>query len=56
MYAECLNELGNTEDAYTYVNMVRARAQMRPLQEAYPEIGRQTEILVTFADRACPGA
>ena len=43
MYAECLNELGNTEDAYTYVNMVRARAQMRPLQEAYPEIGNDKQ-------------
>ncbi len=39
MYAECLNELGDTPSAYTHVNRVRARANMQPLQTAYPEIG-----------------
>lgn len=39
MYAECLNELGNTAEAYKYVDMVRARANMAPLATAYPEIG-----------------
>ena len=39
MYAECLNELGNTASAYQYVDMVRARANLAPLATAYPEIG-----------------
>ncbi len=39
MYAECLNELGQTSEAYKYVNQVRARAGMRTLEVAYPEIG-----------------
>ncbi|HEY8399134.1 MAG TPA: RagB/SusD family nutrient uptake outer membrane protein [Flavihumibacter sp.] len=39
MYAEVLNELGNTSDAYQYVDQVRARVNMAPLATAYPEIG-----------------
>ena len=39
MYAEALNELGQTTDAYAYVNRVRERAQLQSLQEAHPEIG-----------------
>lgn len=39
MYAETLNELGQTVDAYTYVNRVRARSKMAPLAIAYPAIG-----------------
>ncbi|WP_129714148.1 RagB/SusD family nutrient uptake outer membrane protein [Pedobacter sp. SYP-B3415] len=39
MYAEVQNELGQTADAYTYVNRVRARAKMAPLATAYPAIG-----------------
>lgn len=38
-YAEVLNELGQTADAYQYVDMVRARANMAPLAQAYPGIG-----------------
>ena len=38
-YAEVLNELGQTADAYNYVDMVRARANMAPLAQAYPDIG-----------------
>lgn len=45
-YAEVLNELGMTSQAYTYVDMVRARASMAPLAEAYPNIGNdQTRFL-----------
>lgn len=39
MYAEALNELGRTADAYQYVDRVRARSNMAPLAEAYPTIG-----------------
>ena len=39
MYAEALNELGQTADAYQYVDMVRARSNMAPLATAYPAIG-----------------
>lgn len=39
MYAEVLNELGQTSNAYQYVNRVRARAGMSPLATAYPSIG-----------------
>lgn len=38
-YAEVLNELGQTADAYQYVDRVRARANMAPLATAYPAIG-----------------
>ncbi|GEP97062.1 RagB/SusD family nutrient uptake outer membrane protein [Chitinophaga cymbidii] len=39
MYAEVLNELGQTANAYQYVDRVRERANMRPLATAYPAIG-----------------
>lgn len=39
MYAETLNELGQTADAYQYVNRVRARSKMAELATAYPAIG-----------------
>lgn len=39
MYAEVLNELDQTADAYQYVNTVRARVGMAPLATAYPAIG-----------------
>lgn len=39
MYAEALNELGQTSDAYQYVNRVRARSKMASLTVAYPGIG-----------------
>lgn len=39
MYAEVLNELGQTAAAYQYVDRVRTRANMRPLATAYPAIG-----------------
>ncbi len=45
-YAEVLNELGMTSQAYAYVDMVRSRANMAPLAEAYPTIGNdQTRFL-----------
>lgn len=45
-YAEVLNELGMTADAYQYVNMVRARAQMAPLATAYPSIGTNHDMFL----------
>ena len=44
MYAEALNELGLTADAYEYVNRVRSRANMAPLETAYPEIGNDQDL------------
>lgn len=38
MYAEALNEMGQTQDAVPYVDLVRARSNMAPLAEAYPAI------------------
>lgn len=43
MYAEALNEVGQTADAYQYVNRVRARATMAPLATAYPAIGNDKD-------------
>ncbi|MDD7886283.1 RagB/SusD family nutrient uptake outer membrane protein [Flavivirga sp. 57AJ16] len=48
MYAEVLNELDMTSDAYQYVNRVRARANMATLQSAYPAIGNDK---TAFRDR-----
>ncbi|HEY4196350.1 MAG TPA: RagB/SusD family nutrient uptake outer membrane protein, partial [Mucilaginibacter sp.] len=48
MYAETLNELGQTADAYQYVNRVRARSNMAPLATAYPAIGNNKAL---FLDR-----
>lgn len=47
-YAEVLNELGSTADAYQYVDMVRSRANMQSLATAYPEIGSDK---IKFLDR-----
>ncbi|HYG38945.1 MAG TPA: RagB/SusD family nutrient uptake outer membrane protein [Cytophagales bacterium] len=43
MYAEALNELDNTADAYQYVDRVRTRSNMNPLAIAYPEIGNNKD-------------
>lgn len=43
LYAETLNEIGRTSEAYSYVDMVRARSNMRPLAEAYSQIGSNKE-------------
>nr|WKN34502.1 RagB/SusD family nutrient uptake outer membrane protein [Tunicatimonas sp. TK19036] len=43
MYAEALNEVGRTAEAYPYVDQVRARANMAPLADAYPAIGNDPE-------------
>ncbi len=48
LYAEVLNELGNTAEAYQYVDRVRARANMAPLATAYPSIGSDQD---AFLDR-----
>jgi len=39
LYAEVQNELGQTADAYSYVDQVRARANLNTLEVAHPEIG-----------------
>nr|WP_068887408.1 RagB/SusD family nutrient uptake outer membrane protein [Pedobacter panaciterrae] len=44
MYAEALNELGQTADAYQYVNRVRTRANMSALATAYPAIGNDKDL------------
>lgn len=41
MYAECLNELNRTQDAYQYVNRVRERVGMRPLEAISPQMSRE---------------
>lgn len=45
-YAEVLNELGRTAEAYQYVDKVRARVNLAPLAEAYPEIGNNAELFL----------
>ena len=45
-YAEVLNELDMTADAYQYVDRVRARANMAPLATAYPEIGNDHDLFL----------
>lgn len=47
MYAEALNELNMTADAYQYVDMVRARSNMPPLATAYPEIGTNKSLFLS---------
>ena len=44
MYAEALNELGQTTEACQYVNRVRARAKMANLAVAYPAIGTNKDL------------
>lgn len=41
MYAEALNELGQTTQAYPYVDRVRARAGLAPLSTVMPGLGQQ---------------
>lgn len=40
MYAECLNETGNTAGAYTYIQMVRDRANLPNLVTAKPGLSQ----------------
>lgn len=44
MYAEALNELGQTREAYRYVDQVRSRSNMAALTEAYPVIGNDQNL------------
>ncbi len=44
MYAEVLNELNQTANAYQYVNLVRQRSKMAPLATAYPAIGNNKDL------------
>lgn len=48
MYAEVLNELNQTADAYQYVDKVRQRSSLAPLATAYPGIGANKTL---FAER-----
>lgn len=43
MYAEVLNELGQTASAYSYVDQVRTRVGMASLATAYPAIGNNKD-------------
>lgn len=40
MYAEVLNELGRTQEAYPYVDRVRERSGLAPLSTALPGLGQ----------------
>ncbi len=55
MYAEALNELGNSEEAHDYLNMVRERAGLDPLtgiSEAEFFLVMEQERRVEFAQEA----
>lgn len=41
MYAECLNGMNRTAEAYPYVDRVRVRAGLHPLSEARPGLNQQ---------------
>lgn len=41
MYAECLNEIGKTSEAYSYVDRVRQRAGLSPLSLSKPNLSKQ---------------
>lgn len=41
LYAEVLNELGRTNEAYPYVDQVRERANMRALSEVAPGLSKE---------------
>ena len=41
LYAEALNELGRTAEAYPFITKVRVRSKMRPLDAAYPNMSQQ---------------
>ena len=41
MYAEALNEIGQTAQAYPYVDRVRVRAGLAPLSTAMPGLSQQ---------------
>jgi len=40
MYAECLNQLGRTQEAYSFVDRVRTRARLAPLSTAKPGLNQ----------------
>ncbi len=40
LYAEALNELGRTSEAYPFVTRVRTRSKMRPLEAAFPNMSQ----------------
>src|SRR5690606_41006133 len=44
MYAEALNELGRTSEAYPYIQMVRDRANLPDLEAVRPNIDRKSVV------------
>lgn len=46
MYAESLNAVGRTSEAYEYVNRVRERADLLSLEEAHSEIGNNSDLFL----------
>lgn len=42
LYAECLNEIGQTQSAYPYVDRVRTRVGLRPLSVARPALDQMS--------------
>ena len=57
LYAEALNELGRTSDAYAYVNQVRARAGLAPLATGLDQaafraaVAREERVELAFEDK-----
>ena len=50
-YAEALNQVGRTEDAFTWIDQVRARVGLKGLKEAYPtKIWTKNEFLAELLD------
>ncbi|MDT0646608.1 RagB/SusD family nutrient uptake outer membrane protein [Zunongwangia sp. F260] len=41
MYAEALNEMGQTQEAYQYINQVRNRANLPDLEEVKPNLSQE---------------
>lgn len=53
MYAECLNELGQTGAAYAYVDQVRERAHLAKLSVVKPGLGKEQFLQQLKHERIC---
>lgn len=53
MYAECLNELNQTEDAYAYVDRVRQRSGMAKLSDIRPGMDHDQLLQQLKHERVC---
>jgi len=51
MYAECLNALNRTTEAYQYVDRVRARAGLAPLSEVRPGLSQAAFLMQLMHER-----